>query len=104
MALMGRARKDTVSPWAAAGASLVSFTCGSVIPLLAMVLTPTDYRLSVTIAAVLAALVVTGFTAAKLSGVKVFRPVARNVVVGFAAMNITYLVGYLVNLLTGQPV
>ncbi|MDR1790721.1 MAG: VIT family protein [Propionibacteriaceae bacterium] len=82
-----------VSPWVAARASMLSFTIGSLIPLLAMVFTPADFRLSATIAAVITALFITGYTAAKLSGVSVVKPILRNVVVGFAAMNITYLVG-----------
>ncbi|MDR3070252.1 MAG: VIT1/CCC1 transporter family protein, partial [Propionibacteriaceae bacterium] len=87
-----------VSPWVAAGASFVSFTIGALIPLLAMAFTPPGLRLSVTVAAVVAALVITGFAAARLSSVPVLRPIVRNVVVGMAAMNVTYLAGSLFQL------
>jgi VIT1/CCC1 family predicted Fe2+/Mn2+ transporter len=85
-----------VSPWAAARASLVAFLAGSVIPLLAIVLTPLDVRLPFTVTAVLAALVVTGLASARLGGAKPLRAIVRNVVVGSLAMGLTYAVGWLV--------
>ena len=59
-------------------------------------LLPVPVRLPVTIAAVLLALAVTGFTSARLSGVPVNRPVLRNLVVGTLAMGLTYAAGTLV--------
>lgn len=69
---------------------MVAFVLGALIPLLGVVFAPVPVRLPVTIAAVLLALAVTGFTSARLSGVPVNRPVLRNLVVGTAAMGLTY--------------
>ena len=87
---------ERVSPWAAARASLLSFLAGSVIPLVAVVTTPAALRLQITVVAVLAALVLTGFVSARLGGARVGRAITRNVVVGSLAMGLTYLVGWLV--------
>lgn len=84
------------NPWHAAFASTSAFTLGALIPLLAIVLSPVPVRLGVTIVAVLAALAVTGYTSARLSGTRPARPVARNVIVGSLAMGITYAAGTLV--------
>ena len=88
--------QERVSPWAAARASLVAFFLGALIPLLAIVTVPTAVRLPVTVMAVLAALVLTGFVSAHLGGARPGRAVIRNVVVGSLAMGLTYLVGWFV--------
>ena len=87
---------EQVSPWVAARASLIAFLAGSVIPLVAIITTPLDYRLPLTVAAVLAALVVTGVVSARLGGARPLPAVIRNVAVGSLAMSLTYLVGWLV--------
>jgi VIT1/CCC1 family predicted Fe2+/Mn2+ transporter len=87
---------EQVSPWAAARASLIAFIAGSVIPLVVIISTPLDVRLPLTVAAVLAALVVTGVVSARLGGARPLRAVIRNVAVGSLAMGLTYLVGWLV--------
>ena len=92
----GVAPEHRTSPWQAASASMVAFVLGALIPLLGVVFAPVPVRLPVTIAAVLLALAVTGFTSARLSGVPVNRPVLRNLVVGTLAMGLTYAAGTLV--------
>ena len=87
---------ERVSPWVAARASLIAFLAGSVIPLVVIVSTPLDYRLPLTVAAVLAALVVTGVVSARLGGSEALSAIIRNVAVGSLAMGLTYLVGWLV--------
>jgi VIT1/CCC1 family predicted Fe2+/Mn2+ transporter len=87
---------EQVSPWAAARASLIAFIAGSVIPLVVIISTPLDVRLPLTVAAVLAALVVTGVVSARLGGARPLRAVIRNVAVGSLAMGLTYLVGWFV--------
>ncbi|MDR1768971.1 MAG: VIT1/CCC1 transporter family protein [Propionibacteriaceae bacterium] len=84
---------EIVSPWVAARASFASFVAGAAIPLLGVVATPAGFRLWATLLAVLVALVVTGSVSARLSGVGWARPVLRNVLVGSAAMGLTYCVG-----------
>ena len=87
---------EQVSPWVAARASLIAFLAGSVIPLVAIITTPLGYRLPLTVAAVLAALIVTGVVSARLGGARRLPAVIRNVAVGSLAMSLTYLVGWLV--------
>ena len=89
---------EHVSPWAAARASFLAFLVGSLIPLLAMVLSPLALRLPISLVAVLAALVLTGYLSARLGGSDATRPILRNVVVGVLAMGLTYLVGWLVGM------
>lgn len=97
-AALGLQPHQLTSPWQAAVASTTAFTVGALIPLLAIVLTPPPARLPVTLAAVLAALIITGYVSARLGGTAPGRPVLRNVVVGGLAMGLTYLAGSLVGL------
>ncbi|WP_431032695.1 VIT1/CCC1 transporter family protein [Streptomyces sp. P6-2-1] len=83
------------NPWHAAWASFLAFTAGALLPLLAIVLPPESARLVVTVCSVLAALVLTGWTSARLGGAPPGRAVMRNVAGGAAAMAITYAVGAL---------
>lgn len=83
------------NPWHAAWASFLAFTAGALLPLLAMVLPPADWRLAVTVVSVLAALVLTGWSSARLGAAAPARAVVRNVVGGALAMGVTYAVGTL---------
>jgi VIT1/CCC1 family predicted Fe2+/Mn2+ transporter len=84
------------NPWTAAVASLVSFTCGALLPLFAIALPPTSGRVWVTIISVVLALALTGRTSATLGGAPVGRAVARNIAGGLVAMVITYGIGSLI--------
>lgn len=88
--------ESLVDPWQAAWASLLSFTLGALLPLLAIVLLPAGARLPVTVLAVVAALAVTGTVSARLGGAPVRPAVLRNVGVGLLAMALTFAVGTLV--------
>lgn len=84
---------DLVSPVAAALSSFVAFALGAALPLVAIVVPPPATRVPITMAAVTVALVATGIVSARL-GVAPVRPaVIRNVVVGIAAMALTWVVG-----------
>jgi vacuolar iron transporter family protein len=83
-------------PWHAAFASLLSFTVGAVLPLLAITLVPTSARVIVTIIAVLAALAGTGAASAALGRAPRRAAVLRNVVGGAVAMGVTYGIGSLI--------
>lgn len=85
-----------VSPWQAAWASFVAFTVGALLPLLVIALLPAAARIVGTVVAVLAGLVVTGVTSARLGRAPVGRAVLRNVVGGGIAMAVTYGIGSLV--------
>lgn len=84
------------SPWSAALASMLSFTVGALLPLLTILLAPPSVRVPLTVAAVAAALALTGWASAVLASSPRGRAVARNVVGGVLAMTVTYLVGALV--------
>ncbi|MFI6340033.1 VIT family protein [Streptomyces sp. NPDC050535] len=86
---------DLTNPWHAAWASFLSFTVGALLPLLAIVLPPSDWRLLVTVVSVLAALVVTGWVSAGLGAADVRRALLRNVGGGAVAMAVTYAAGAL---------
>ncbi|MET9041461.1 VIT family protein [Streptomyces sp. NPDC004362] len=83
------------NPWHAASASFLAFTVGALLPLLAIVLPPASLRLWVTVLSVLAALVFTGWTSARLGAAAPRRAVLRNVVGGALAMGVTYAAGTL---------
>ncbi|MFI2639454.1 VIT family protein [Streptomyces sp. NPDC018610] len=85
------------NPWHAAWASFLAFTVGALLPLLAIVLPPVGLRLTVTVLSVLAALVLTGFSSARLGAARPGRAVARNVAGGALAMAVTYAAGALLS-------
>ncbi|QZY29313.1 VIT1/CCC1 transporter family protein [Nocardioides coralli] len=86
---------DLTNPWHAAGASMLAFVIGALIPLLTITLTPPDVRIWATGGAVALALAATGWTSARL-GFGAARPaVVRNVAGGVFAMTVTYLIGTL---------
>ena len=87
---------ELTNPWVAALSSAISFTVGSILPLIAIVLAPQDIKIPVTVAAVVAALVLTGYLSARAGGTRISRAVARNVVGGLLAMGVTYWIGRLV--------
>ncbi|MEW9519347.1 VIT1/CCC1 transporter family protein [Streptomyces tubercidicus] len=82
-------------PWHAAGASFLAFTVGALLPLLAIVLPPAAHRVWITVGAVVVALVLCGWSSARLGAAPVGRAVARNVGGGVVAMGVTYGVGVL---------
>jgi VIT1/CCC1 family predicted Fe2+/Mn2+ transporter len=86
---------DLTNPWHAAWASFLSFTVGALLPLLAIVLPPSDWRVPVTVVSVLAALVLTGWSGARLGAAGPGRAVLRNVGGGALAMGVTYAAGAL---------
>jgi VIT1/CCC1 family predicted Fe2+/Mn2+ transporter len=84
---------DISSPWHAAWASMLSFTIGALLPLLTMTLAAPSIRLWVTVAAVIVALALTGWSSARLGYSRPGRAVARNVAGGLFAMAVTYAIG-----------
>lgn len=86
---------DLTNPWHAAWASFLAFTVGALLPLLAIVLPPSDWRLGVTVVSVLAALALTGWGSARLGAAPMRPAVVRNVAGGALAMAVTYGAGTL---------
>jgi VIT1/CCC1 family predicted Fe2+/Mn2+ transporter len=91
---------DLTSPWQAAWASFVSFSVGALIPLLAIALPPTSWRVWSCVIAVVVGLALTGYTSARLGGAGTRRAVIRNVGVGALTMLVTYYVGALFGVAT----
>lgn len=92
---------DLTSPWHAAWASLVAFTVGGLLPLVAITVPGVAMRVWACVAAVGAGLVLTGVVSARLGNAHVGRAVARNVGVGALTMVITYFVGVLFGVTIG---
>lgn len=86
---------ELTNPWSAAWASFLAFTVGALLPLLAIVLPPSAWRVPVTVVSVLAALVLTGWVSARLGAAKPRPAVLRNVGGGALAMAVTYAAGSL---------
>ena len=80
----------------AAVSSAVAFTFGSALPVLSIVLAPPEFRIPVTVVAVVVALMLTGFLSARVSGTNAVRAVIRVVLGGLLAMGVTYWIGRLV--------
>jgi len=89
---------ELTNPTHAAISSALAFAAGSMLPLAAMLLAPTASKIYVTIAAVVAALTLTGYFGARWGGTPVGKSMARNVVGGLVAMGVTYWIGRLVGL------
>ncbi len=87
---------DLTNPWSAAWASMLSFTLGALLPLLVIVLSPPSVRVPVTVAAVVAALALTGWASARFGYGPTRRAVWRNMAGGLFAMLVTYAIGALV--------
>jgi VIT1/CCC1 family predicted Fe2+/Mn2+ transporter len=84
---------ELTNPWQAALSSFLAFTCGALLPLLAITLLPTGIRVIGCAVAVIAALALTGFTSAKLGGAPRGKAMLRVMAVGAATMAATYLIG-----------
>lgn len=93
--------KQLTNPWLAAISSAASFTIGALLPLIAILLPPASARIAVTVGAVLLALAITGWVAARLGGAKPLRPILRVTAGGALAMAITFGIGHLVGATMG---
>jgi len=89
---------ELTNPWHAAFASLGAFVLGGIVPLLVALAPWGAAVVPAVFAAVVLALVVTGFVSARIGGSDPRRAVVRNVAGGSIAMAVTYAVGSLVGL------
>ena len=92
---------NLTSPWQAAWASLLSFTVGGLIPLLAIGFPSTELRVWTCGAAVIVGLALTGWISASLGAASVRRAILRNLGVGALTMLVTYYVGVLFGITVG---
>lgn len=86
---------DLVSPWQAALSSAVAFTLGALLPLLTILLLPSELKIPLTFVAVLVALAVTGTVSAHLGGSGKLRAAVRLVIGGGLALLATWAIGSL---------
>nr|WP_245616193.1 VIT family protein [Phycicoccus jejuensis] len=93
--------EDLTNPWHAAWASMIAFTVGALLPLIAILLPPTEWRVPVTVLAVVLALAGTGLVSARLGDADAQRATVRVVVGGLLAMALTYAIGSLVGTQVG---
>lgn len=87
--------EDLTNPMTAAVSSFLSFTGGALIPLLAAVSTSDEWRIKVTLVAVVIGLFITGYYSAKFGGANKPAAVRRVLIGGILAMAVTYVVGRL---------
>ena len=92
---LGINQHDLVNPWHAAISSAIAFTLGAILPLLAILLPPPEWRIPITFTAVLIALAITGAVSAQLGGAAKSRAILRLVVGGGLALVVTWLIGTL---------
>jgi VIT1/CCC1 family predicted Fe2+/Mn2+ transporter len=88
-------QEDLVSPWHAAGASALSFLVGAVLPMLAILLAPPEWRIQTTFVAVVVALAITGWLSAWIGGSPRPRAILRVTVGGALALAVTWTIGAL---------
>jgi VIT1/CCC1 family predicted Fe2+/Mn2+ transporter len=86
---------NLTNPWYAAYASGLAFLCGAIIPILAVVVTPSRYGTVSTFISVIVALIITGALSANAGGARKRTAIVRVVVGGVIAMGVTFLVGKL---------
>lgn len=92
---LGLDEDDLNNPTQAALASMVSFTAGGLVPLVAVLAAAQHIRVAVTFVAVLVALTITGYASATVGGASRRRAILRVVLGGAVAMALTYLIGHL---------
>ncbi|MEE1650153.1 VIT family protein [Brachybacterium sp. J144] len=97
----GVEQEAVVSPVSAALASLVSFTVGGVIPLLAILASPPALRLPATMLAVVLALALLGLLSARLGESNARAATIRTIVGGILALLVTYGIGALLGVAIG---
>jgi VIT1/CCC1 family predicted Fe2+/Mn2+ transporter len=86
---------EMTNPWHAAYASFIAFTVGAILPLLAVLLPPPEWRLPATFVAVAIALAITGWLSAYLGGSPKTRAISRVLVGGLLALGVTWAIGSL---------
>jgi VIT1/CCC1 family predicted Fe2+/Mn2+ transporter len=86
---------DLVDPVGAAVASAIAYTLGALIPLLAIVLPPRHWRVSVAVVVVLFALAITGWVGARVGGGRPRQAMARVLIGGAIGLAVTYFIGHL---------
>lgn len=93
---LGIKEEELTNPWHAALSSAVSFLAGAILPMLAVTLTPTEWRIPLTVVASLIALAITGGLGAYLGRSKMLKPIVRVTIGGGLALAVTWVIGALI--------
>ena len=91
----GIEEESIASPLGAAFASLIAFTLGGLLPLIAVLVTPVAFKVPAVVLAVVIALALTGSISARLGQAKAGRATIRTILGGTAAMAVSYGIGTL---------
>ena len=86
--------KDISSPWGAATSSAIAFVIGAIIPLAAIVFSPKNLILPITICSVILSLILTGTLSSRAGQANQLRAALRVVAWGVSAMILTYFIGF----------
>ncbi|MFM2077802.1 MAG: hypothetical protein RJA49_1692 [Actinomycetota bacterium] len=92
---LGISDDELAKPLQAAWSSTLAFSIGAAVPLIAAAVAGASVRVVSIIGVTIVALLVLGYTGARLGGAPPARPIARVVVGGIIAMAVTMLVGKL---------
>jgi len=96
---LGITEATMARPWQAAFASMGAFTAGALLPLVAVAAVPDSassaVRIVTTLVVAVLALLLLGWSGARLGGARPLRPMLRVVGGGIAAMTITMIIGAL---------
>ncbi|WJZ03598.1 VIT1/CCC1 transporter family protein [Corynebacterium freiburgense] len=90
---LGIDSKELTDPRLAAISSAISFVLGALLPLVAVLIAPNDWRVSITLVATLVSLGITGSVSAWLADAHHGRSVARLIIGGAVALGVTYVIG-----------
>jgi vacuolar iron transporter family protein len=93
---LGLDPSDLARPVQAAAVSAISFTLGALVPLLVVVLVPSEARIPTAVVVTLVGLGLLGFVGARLGGASPVRATLRVLIGGAVALALTALIGQLV--------
>jgi len=85
--------EELSNPWHAAFASALAFTVGAILPLLAVLLPPPEWRVPATFLSVGVALIITGWVSSYLGDSPRLRAILRVLIGGLLALGVTYAIG-----------
>lgn len=87
--------EEFTNPWHAAISSFVAFFLRSLPPMLSVTIFPSDYRIPATVLIVGVALLLTGYTSARLGKAPTKTAMIRNLAISLLTMGVTFLLGQL---------
>lgn len=88
-------QEELTNPWHAAYASAIAFTVGAILPLLAIILPPAEWRVPAVFASVAIALIATGWLSSSLGGSSRRLAIGRVLIGGMLALAVTFAIGAL---------